>query len=111
MLNADDPYTSASLHRLKEVIRQRRQLVLWVGAGASRWAGLPSWHHSANQMRKTFSKSVPDFPNDLAGSHIATKTYPDVFQLCRDLDSALFYTILLEQFSVPVINSLNGVST
>jgi hypothetical protein len=90
MLNADDPYTSASLHRLKEAIRQRRPLVLWVGAGASRWAGLPSWHHSAKQMRKTFSKSVPDFPNDLAESHIASKTYPDVFQLCRDLDSALF---------------------
>jgi hypothetical protein len=102
MLNADDQYTQASIYRLRQVIRQKRPLILWVGAGAGRWAGLPSWHESARRMRKAFARSVPDFPDDLAASHIDSKAYPDLFQLCKDADSALFNKILLEQLSSPI---------
>jgi SIR2-like domain len=106
MLNADDTYTPVSLYRLKDVIRQRRPLVLWIGAGASRWAGLPSWHDSATKMRKTFTKSIPNFPDDLAKSHIASGAYPDLFQLCKETDSSLYNSILLKQFSSPAIGQI-----
>jgi SIR2-like domain len=106
MLNADDIYTPASLYRLRDVIRQGRPLVLWIGAGASRWAGLPSWHDSATKMRKVFTKSVPNFPDDLAKSHIASKAYPDFFQLCKEADCSLYNGILLEQFSLPNIGQI-----
>jgi NAD-dependent SIR2 family protein deacetylase len=106
MLNADDPYTPASLNRLKEAMRRKRPLVLWIGAGASRWAGLPSWHDSARQMRRTFIKSVPAFPDDVAKPLLSSKAYPDLFQLCRDEDSKLYNKTLSEQFSSPTIGPL-----
>jgi SIR2-like domain len=101
MLNADDQYTPASLYRLKQAISQKRPLVLWVGAGASRWANLPSWHDSARRMRRVFAKSLANFPDDLAESYIASRAYPDLFQLCKDTDSALFNSVLIQQFSAP----------
>ena len=104
MLNADDRFTVASLNSLKDAVRQDRRLVVWVGAGASRWAGLPSWHELAKQVRKTFARSVPDFPNDLAESRIASKAYPELFQLCKDLDVTLFNSTLLRHLSVPAID-------
>ena len=106
MLNADDRFTVASLNSLKDAVRQGRRLVVWVGAGASRWADLPSWHDLAKQMRKTFARNTPDFPNDLAESHITSKAYPELFQLCKDLDIKLFNSTLLRQLSAPAINPI-----
>jgi hypothetical protein len=77
-----------------------------VGAGASRWADLPSWQDLAKLIRKSFAQNIPDFPNDLAQSLIASKAYPDLFQLCRDLDAKLFNSILLRQFNAPAITPL-----
>lgn len=102
MLNADDQYTSASLYRLRAGIREGRPLVLWIGAGASQWAGLPSWLDSARRMRKAFVRSVQDFRGDLAASYIGSKAYPDLFQLCRNADNALFNKMLLDQFGSPM---------
>ena len=58
MLNADDQFTPASLYRLREAVRQKRPLVIWVGPGASQWAGLPSLHDSARRMRRDFAKGM-----------------------------------------------------
>ena len=104
MLNADDSYTPASLYRLRDVIRQRRPLVLSI-SGASHWLVFP---HGPNrqQMRKAFAKSIPNFPDDLAKSHIQSKAYPDLFQLCKEADCSLYNEILLKQFSSPTIGQI-----
>jgi len=39
VLNADDPKTIYSVRLLREIVASRRPIVLWVGAGASRWLG------------------------------------------------------------------------
>jgi hypothetical protein len=101
MLNADDPFTLHSLNRLRDVIRQKRPLVIWVGAGAGTWAGLPSWKDSARRMRNTFNKKVPQFPKELACQLLETADYPGVFQLCKDADEALFNQTLLAQLGRP----------
>ncbi len=106
MLNADDRFTLPSLNRLRDVIRQKRPLVIWVGAGASRWAGLPGWHDSARSMRNIFSKKLPGFPRDLADQWLAVRDYPGVFQLCRDSDEAVFNQSLVAQLSRPILGPI-----
>jgi len=108
MLNADDQFTPASLYRLREAVRQKRPLVIWVGAGASQWAGLPSWRNSARSMRRDFAKCVPGFQDNLAKSYIASQAYPDLFQICRDADQALYNRILIDQFSSPTCGPVYG---
>ena len=99
MLNADDQFTLPSLNRLRDAIRQKRPLVIWIGAGAGRWAGLPGWHDSARLMRNIFSKKLPGFPRDIAEQRLEVHDYPGVFQLCKDSDEALFNQTLVAQFS------------
>jgi hypothetical protein len=106
MLDADDRFTVASLNILKDVVRQGRRVVVWVGAGASRWADLPSWHDLAKQMRKAFARNVPDFPNGLAESQIASNAYPELFQMCKDVDAELYNSTLLRRLSAPVISPI-----
>lgn len=106
MLNADDPYTLSSRHRLTEAIGQKRPLVLWVGAGASRWAGLPSWRDCAARTRKAFARYVQGFPDEEARRLISTERFPALFQLCKDADAKLYNRLLVDQFSSPVIGNL-----
>lgn len=101
MLNADDQFTLPSLNRLRDAVRQKRPLVIWVGAGASRWSGLPGWHDSARLMRNIFSKKLPGFPRDLADQRLGAHDYPGVFQLCKDSDETLFNQTLVAQLSRP----------
>lgn len=108
MLNADDQFTPASLYRLREAVRQKRPFVIWVGAGASQWAGLPSWKDSARRMRRDFAKSVPSFQDGLAKSYITSQAYPDLFQICRDADKALYNRTLINQFSSPTCGPVYG---
>lgn len=118
MLNADDEYTPASVSRLREVVRQGRPIIVWVGAGASRWAFLPSWRESARQMRRIFAKGVSGFPAELATKHVESGRYPEMFELCRVHDEELFNRTLVEQFSSPatgpvyeqLITGLKGIT-
>lgn len=118
MFNADDEYTPASVSRLREVVRQGRPIIVWVGAGASRWAGLPSWRESARQMRRIFAKSVSGFPGELATKYMESESYPKLFELCRAKEEKLFNKTLVEQFSSPnlgpvykqLITGLKGIA-
>ena len=103
MLNADDEYTRASVSRLRQVVHEGRPVVVWVGAGAGRWANLPSWRDSALQMRSVFAKSVPGFPTELAVKHIESQDYPEFFEICKARDETLFNRTLIEQISSPTI--------
>jgi NAD-dependent SIR2 family protein deacetylase len=101
MLNSDDVFTPASLYRLKKIVRAKHPLVIWIGAGASLWAGLPSWRESARSMRRTFAKAVPTFQDEVAKSLLDSNEYPELFQLCKDTDQALYNRTLLDQLKSP----------
>ena len=51
MLNADDQETILSLRALKQAALSSKPIVLWIGAGASKWAGYPSWKDLALELR------------------------------------------------------------
>ena len=100
MLNADDPETILSLRLLKDTVEApARPLVFWIGAGASRWLGYPSWMDLALQLRKVFFRSVDSFDNQRAVELVNKENFPAVFQMCRDLDSQTYYRFVADTFS------------
>ena len=106
MLNSDDRYTPVALNCLKRTVQDGRPIVLWIGAGASLWAELPSWRESARQLRRTFKKEVADFPDERASSLITAEDYPGLYQICRDVDLTLYKQVLVKQFSAPDLTGL-----
>ncbi|MGB7603547.1 MAG: SIR2 family protein [Candidatus Sulfotelmatobacter sp.] len=101
MLNADDPSTFPAVRRLQSIAAAGdRPIILWVGAGAGRWLGYASWENLARQLRKEFfQQHLPGFNNDGAMALIDKKEFPALFQMCRDLDAAIYYRFIVDSFA------------
>jgi hypothetical protein len=99
MLNADDDGTFLALRELKHLVwDSKKPLVFWVGAGVSKWLGYPLWAEIAADLRREFFKHVGGFDNNRALKLIAAGSFPDFFQLCRDLDRARYFKFLSNSF-------------
>jgi len=99
MLDATDQATFLAIRELKRSIQKSgKPLVLWIGAGASKWLGFPLWKEVALDLRKDFFKYVATFDNPGALKLIDASSFPGFFQQCRDLDQARYYRLLSDTF-------------
>ena len=98
VLDGNDNQTFYSLGRLRDIIVEgSKPLVFWVGAGASRWRGYPSWDGLAKLLHSRFSKAEPRYDR-ATGSQLIDNDLPAVFSLCRNASSTLYYRLLAESF-------------
>ena len=96
----EDLETTRALSALKSVIVcRRRPLVVWLGAGASAWAGYPLWDELADRMHRRFAREVDKYVKKTALSLLAERAYPELFEEMRKSDSALYYFCLTEAFA------------
>lgn len=96
----DDPETIGALNALESVAASgRRPLVVWLGAGASKWAGYLLWEELADHMHRRFARETSTFNKETASSLLAEKAYPELFEEMRTSDSALYYFCLTEAFA------------
>jgi hypothetical protein len=92
MLDGDDKQTFYSLMRLRDVASSAtKPFVLWIGAGASRWCGYPSWEDLGSQLHRLFSTREANYQKPLGEQLIAAGKLPAVFSLCKSVNSALYY--------------------
>ena len=100
MFNTDDPQTLASLSRLKRLVSGgKKPVVFWVGAGASLWAGYPSWESVAKGIRRVFAFEVAAFDNSGAVAALSSGNYPKVFEICKAADATRYYAFLVDTFA------------
>ena len=99
MLDAKDKQTLCSLRLLNDLVRQSsKPVLLWVGAGASAWAGYPLWGELAESFHRQFLKYEAGY-NKAGGLQLLdAKQYPRFFQLCRDTQDTRYYKTLAESF-------------
>ncbi|WP_291997253.1 SIR2 family protein [Candidatus Accumulibacter sp. ACC012] len=78
---ASDEETYAALDELARLVgTSERPLVLWIGAGASMWAGYPSWLELTSQMHSTFSREERAYDKTIASQLLSDGDYPKVFE-------------------------------
>ena len=98
MLDGNDSQIFYSLGRLRDiVVEATKPLVFWVGAGASKWSGYPSWYEVASQLHSLFAKRESRYDR-ATGSQLIGKDLPEVFSRCRSANSALYYQLLADSF-------------
>lgn len=104
MFDFSDPDTSTSLQELDRLARAGASVVIWIGAGASRWAGYPSWGDVARAVHRAFIKRVPAYPRDRALELLKATKWPALFDLCASADRSRYLEYLLESLkgSAPV---------
>lgn len=107
MLSANDNETQVSLRLLRREVRSgTKPLLLWAGAGVSRWVGFPSWIDSARLMRKHFKQYVHNFNNAAATDLIEGNRLPDFFHLCKQTDSCAYNAFISDLFTPRPITSI-----
>ena len=96
----EDLETTQALNALESLIASRRRpLVVWLGAGASAWAGYPLWDQLADQMHRRFAREVGNYAKESASSLLAEGAYPELFEEVRRSDSALYFSCLTDAFA------------
>lgn len=99
MLNATDQETFLSIRELRRVIEEAaKPLVLWVGAGSSKWLGYFLWKELARSMRSEFRKFSVGFDDEQALTLIHENAFPAFFQQCRELDAPRYHRFLSNAF-------------
>jgi SIR2-like domain len=113
--------TFTALGQLYEIARSKsKPLVFWVGAGASRWAGVPSWEQLANDMHRQFSRFEKDYQKALATEYLESQKCPSVFSLCCAASSQRYHSVIVDTLKgsngkIPVykrfINAISSFET
>jgi hypothetical protein len=96
LIDSTDPETNVSLRELCRLAGTQRTIVLWIGAGASRWAGYPSWVEVAKFTHKGFIARAIGY--DAARGHelLTQRAFPELFELCSAKDRQLYLSLLAE---------------
>ena len=96
----EDQETFNALNALGLVVQRNRQpLVIWLGAGASAWAGYPLSHELAETMHGRFSREVSTYAKTTSSELLEAEAYLKLFQEMRTSDSSLYFSCLLDAFS------------
>jgi SIR2-like domain len=102
MFDASDPQTIKAVRALRAVVAERtRPLILWLGAGVSRWCGYPGWEQLAISFHSTFLRRASKYDKDLANKLLKAGDFPAFFQVCKSADAALYNSLLVESFGAP----------
>lgn len=56
MYDSTDSSTQKALLELRDIYTRGRPVILWIGAGASRWAEYPTWNELAEKLHSQFVK-------------------------------------------------------
>jgi hypothetical protein len=84
MLNGDDKKTFYALRILRDVVdKKERPIIIWIGAGASRWCGYPTWKETAQQFLKNFRRYEHSFDKHKAEALFREEKFPELFELFK----------------------------
>jgi hypothetical protein len=80
-------------------LEAQASLTLWIGAGASKWAGYRSWDEVARFTHKAFVNRAVAYERDRGFQLLTDRRFPDLFELCSTTDRKLYLSVLTESLS------------
>ena len=99
MLDGTDKATFYALRLLRDVVEQKRKpLILWSGAGVSKWCNYPLWREVAEEFHSEYGKYEAAYNKTRGQAFLQTKQYPELFDVCRDTNKTRYYRKLEATF-------------
>lgn len=95
---SSDPNSYAALQALIRVDFTQRPLVLWLGAGVSKWADFPLWQELTASLHQDFGRSSMAYNRNGALAELTKENFPAAFELMKAADSQKYFTALAEAF-------------
>ena len=98
MLDWQSKETQTSLIKLVNAINEsEKPILLWIGAGASKWNDFPLWEDLADIFHKTFKKDKNYILKDAFENR--DKGLPNFFSYCKSVNHQLYNRTLADIFS------------
>lgn len=119
MLDGSDLGTFRAAKLLREELEtSKKPLVIWIGAGLSRWLGYPLWNELAEVVHSAYIKYEATYDRKSAKDLIVRREYPKYFELVTKANPRRFKKLLIEIFSprkitapyTKAIEMLEGIS-
>ena len=105
MFDAKDTQTLYSLRELQRIAAENvRPVVLWVGAGASKWLGYPLWNELAEKFHKEYAQYEKAYDLIDGWRLLSANDYPGFFSYCKTTDSQRYYRLLAKIFGARAIS-------
>ena len=102
MPDAEDTGTFAAINELCLLSENaKKPLVIWVGAGASAWCGLPLWPQLADNFHREYCRYESAYDRKKANDFLSQTCFPDFFSYCKQTSSARFNNLLVSSLKAP----------
>ena len=114
MLDGNDKGTFYALRLLREVVDKRQKpLVIWVGAGVSRWCDFPSWQETAEIVHRNYRRFGAEYDRVTGERLIQEIKFPELFELFRQTNPQRYNRELVTLFGsrvpTPVYSRFLGI--
>ena len=97
---SEDRETFKALNALSSLVDGgEKPLVVWLGAGASAWAGYPLWKRLAEMMHSRFARETDSYEKTEASALLESMAFPKLFQYMHVCDSAVYFSCLVDAFA------------
>jgi hypothetical protein len=95
MLDGDEKQNFYALKQLRDIVVEgSKPIVLWIGSGASKWCGYPSWKELAEHLHSVFSHAVYAYDKTESARSLVRGDLPQVFANCRTADLGMYHRTL-----------------
>jgi hypothetical protein len=100
MFDTSDSSTQKAILELFELRQNSKPVILWIGAGASCWAGCPTWNELAERMHSRFLKLESAYDSTSGLEALTTQALPTIFSLCKDVNKGRYLDMLSTELRV-----------
>lgn len=84
MLNGSDKETFYALRLLRDVVdKHEKPIIIWVGAGVSKWCDFPTWQETAEHFHTKYRRFEPLYNKTEGLSLIQEARLPELFEVFR----------------------------
>jgi hypothetical protein len=99
MVDGADKGTFHALRLLRDVVDQtKKPIIIWAGAGVSKWRGYPSWLETAEQFHSEYLKFESTYPRKEGSDLIKAQMLPQFFAVCRRISQTRYHSKLISLF-------------
>ncbi|WP_283745741.1 SIR2 family protein [Sideroxydans sp. CL21] len=104
---SDNQETAEALNSLIAAVQNpTRPLIIWIGAGASAWAGYPLWQDLAAKMHSTYSREEHSYNKITSALLLKEGKFPEFFEQMRLANQPRYFTMLSDQFRPKTSNGI-----
>jgi hypothetical protein len=99
MLDGTDKETFYALRLLRDVVDQNKKpIIIWSGAGVSKWRAYPTWLETAEDFHSEYVKFEPEYNKTVGSQYLHSQELPRLFDLFRDLAPTMYHKKLASLF-------------